>query len=1146
MNTDWLERVRQSVVPITGSKPANRAFGTGFVFDQDGQHSYIVTCNHVIAAIKAGEMDGAGNGQAIIRAGGIPARIMIEGWQNIDLAILLIENTDLPVLSLRKAGSAGRAFGIPGYNIQADNSWLERVEGTLAYRSNAGVPQQPGQIDYWNLNITSNSPLSLGYSGSPLIDIATCSVIGVVSHKADGGKQGRAFVIENLERVWPPAGRLIERENSGQKDLDANLFGGQQAGSLFTSFQRSEQEIPTAPIAPSSAPAPQMQARDVPRLLPSEPRRRTFEDLQSRPALDEDVSENARTSLQPEELPRFFFGREAELDDGKAHMLAGRFPLLVYGLGGIGKTAFLARLFNDLREEAPARYNLENIIWIRMRDDGISSLSEIVQRIAEGLRFASVLNLDEQEMRQPTKRKEILNQKLARLKAELSTLPEHVIVFDNVDTEAHGEAICDFQEKVSERIVVGSRQAIGLIAPEIVHLLAPAEQAAVDIFQRYANRDPGSDRELVHSICQLLGYHTLAIRIIALPKSGAYKSQESLNRLQQRLKQGGWRLDLTSPKSEERNMRLSFSISYDDLDEHGKLIFDVCGALASSGAPLEAIMDLSGLSEDRCQALLDSQPVSALIEEDPQRAGFYKMHQLLHDFAREKLRKREGDLALDFQRTPTARMINHYVRYARRYEQNHSELEKERDNLLLAAEQAWRHRQWEAVHTFWDKLSTWLDATGDWEIENRLSLRALHANSPRCLPNREVELAKVLNSRSSFHEERGHKEIAQKLALKSLVLGRQVNDDRTIVSAMVTLSLLYQDHFKRLEEGHALLQEAWKIVKRIPAWEEAAYVAYQLGQSYWWREEIDAAIEWMRKCCEIARERRSLRYEGYALTSLGNLYQQQGDLKEARVYLEQSLKVKEKVKNTYSIAIALASLADLAEYEGNMTEAIAKLEEAVKEYHRTGKTSAEIRGLRDLGDMYQRAKQYKEALKKYEATLALSEEKKLPAEQAFTQLRLAQHYEELGDYGEALNRYGKRYKLLAEMPDPPTRAISLTLMNMGEVHETLQNTWQARLCYAKAREWLGDRIDSLELMDVIGDLKRIDAKFHLENFAPLLEQARDLLEKEVGQAAAQKDGSRFLSLGNNYLALGELELARATFDRVRDLLDAREPEESAP
>ena len=103
--------LESSVVLISSVDQDNRNFGTGFVIDQDGRYSYILTCAHVVRNAKGKE--------GKVKVNEVIAEVKAIGTLNEpdDLAVLRVEGLfGAPLLIARRnIGYKGLRFTSQGY-----------------------------------------------------------------------------------------------------------------------------------------------------------------------------------------------------------------------------------------------------------------------------------------------------------------------------------------------------------------------------------------------------------------------------------------------------------------------------------------------------------------------------------------------------------------------------------------------------------------------------------------------------------------------------------------------------------------------------------------------------------------------------------------------------------------------------------------------------------------------------------------------------------------------------------------------------------------------------------------------------------------------------------------------------------------------
>jgi S1-C subfamily serine protease len=186
-------RVRNAVVRVEGQACDQIQDGTGFVVGPD----LVVTNAHVVAGERTTEVFPPGREA-------LPARV-IRFDPRRDLAVLLVENLDLPPLLLADAdaGDVGAVYGHPGGNALrvAPARVAERIDarGTDIYRTTAT------SRDVFVLA----TQLAPGDSGAPLVDTEGRAV--GVAFAIDPGREATAYALTTSE-LQPVLTGLTDRE----------------------------------------------------------------------------------------------------------------------------------------------------------------------------------------------------------------------------------------------------------------------------------------------------------------------------------------------------------------------------------------------------------------------------------------------------------------------------------------------------------------------------------------------------------------------------------------------------------------------------------------------------------------------------------------------------------------------------------------------------------------------------------------------------------------------------------------------------------------------------------------------------------------------------------------------------------------------
>jgi tetratricopeptide (TPR) repeat protein len=212
-----VRNLQDSVVLITSGDVENRRFGTGFVIYKDNttNTTYLLTCAHVVR-------DVGGAHQVVVKD--YPAKVIACGSEEgpDDLAILQIEKLlNVPSLKLHSSGQKGDLFITIGFQSFDKQFLVRTIRGNLGEQVGLEIRGRKNRVRAWDLRILDDHNLQPGYSGSPVIDETSSSVLGVVSHRQGEGEKGIAISVEVLRKIWeemPPRLRFLD-ENANQEAL---------------------------------------------------------------------------------------------------------------------------------------------------------------------------------------------------------------------------------------------------------------------------------------------------------------------------------------------------------------------------------------------------------------------------------------------------------------------------------------------------------------------------------------------------------------------------------------------------------------------------------------------------------------------------------------------------------------------------------------------------------------------------------------------------------------------------------------------------------------------------------------------------------------------------------------------------------------
>lgn len=183
---------------ITSSDPGRqeaRYCGTGFKIFQEDDISWFLTCRHVLEEV-------GGKDKAIVGNREVFDIKSLDKPSPVDLAVLKVKG-------FNNAGSLKLSpYAVPGDSVVIDGFYLydfrhkvfknERISATLVQQEGFSAQGTSERVGGWSLECKEN--LKKGYSGSPVINIKTGRVTGVVTYKEEG-KIGVAIGIDSLEKL---------------------------------------------------------------------------------------------------------------------------------------------------------------------------------------------------------------------------------------------------------------------------------------------------------------------------------------------------------------------------------------------------------------------------------------------------------------------------------------------------------------------------------------------------------------------------------------------------------------------------------------------------------------------------------------------------------------------------------------------------------------------------------------------------------------------------------------------------------------------------------------------------------------------------------------------------------------------------------
>ena len=620
-------------------------------------------------------------------------------------------------------------------------------------------------------------------------------------------------------------------------------------------------------------------------------------------------------NLSPLSTP--FVGRTAELAEIVRNLHKAECRLLtISGPGGIGKTYLAMQVGKKLLEPKTSVELLPHgIFFVPLAT--VTTRESLISRIADTLMLASVGEEDA--------RVQLLN--YLRAKAFVLILDNFDQLLDEVNLLSEILATAP-----SVKILVTSREALrlreewlypigGLGFPAPDHREIPLTKLesydAVRLFSQSAQRSfphfsLAAEEEYVIRICQLTEGVPLALELattwltVLTCKTVADELQRSLDILE---------TSLRNMPDRHRSMRAIFEQSWRLLSTNATEVMRRLsvfrGGFDQNAAEHVASANRRVLAELIAKSLVHMEP-----------NGRYRIHELLRQFAAEKLAESPEVLATTKQR--------HSEHYLSSFAQQAQALHGERQFALLEEfgheiENIYLGWCWAARHGKVEWISQTLDAlyTVFW-MRSRLAEGVV-----------------------AFHN------ATQLLAATDLD-----NPTATVLAALqarrgALLHLLGQH-----AEAEVLLENSLSAARRVNAKREVAFCLEFMGRIAWWQGSVQAAISLLEESLALHQDIQDR--IGCATTSqtLARMHGSASEREKGAYYAQESLKISRECGHTYLTANALRRLATSAWTIGDYAEAVSYSAEGLAMIRKLGDRYSLALALAELGRSMHASGQY--------------------------------------------------------------------------------------------------------------------------------------------------------------------------------------------
>ncbi|HEX9984263.1 MAG TPA: CHAT domain-containing protein [Thermoanaerobaculia bacterium] len=337
--------------------------------------------------------------------------------------------------------------------------------------------------------------------------------------------------------------------------------------------------------------------------------------------------------------------------------------------------------------------------------------------------------------------------------------------------------------------------------------------------------------------------------------------------------------------------------------------------------------------------------------------------------------------------------------------------------------------------------------------------------------------------------------------------------------------------FIRKEEGPAAvaqLQYARDVFHDLADCRGEADATYALAVAHGVRGDLKEGIRWFEAAVPLQYELGDNGAEASSLREIGRFLKLQREYDKARDYLSRSLAIFEQADDPGSEQMLHDHLGECELYAGRQYIAIAHFERALALADETGIRDREATYINNIGVSYGSVGEWKKALQALERAAALHAISGERAELANTMTSVGAMHGWLGAHEEALAVFAKALALARELRDPRKEAVAQ--MNSGVSLTELGQLDRAQAALDACLALLAGIDDPRLYAMAYRHVGRLEARRGNDR-AALLEHQRSLMFAQIANNR-RAEAYALLNIGTHYVALGEPERARESYERV--------------
>jgi tetratricopeptide (TPR) repeat protein len=252
---------------------------------------------------------------------------------------------------------------------------------------------------------------------------------------------------------------------------------------------------------------------------------------------------------------------------------------------------------------------------------------------------------------------------------------------------------------------------------------------------------------------------------------------------------------------------------------------------------------------------------------------------------------------------------------------------------------------------------------------------------------------------------------------------------------------------------------------------EKANILHGLGILSANQGEIDQAIALYQQSIEIEEKIGDVQGKANTLHQLAGIYANQGEINQAIALFQQSLEINEKTGNVQGKAATLHQLAILYSNQGEIDQAIALYQQSLELKEKIGDVQGKAATLHCLAMIYANQGEIDQAIALYQQVLETDEKTGDVQGKAATLHQLAGIYVNQGEIDQAITLYQQSLEIKEKIGDVQGKAATLAMM--GQMVIVHQQDYQQGLAYLEQSLAIFQRLRSPDAATVQSIINRI-------------------------------------------------------------------------